>query len=206
SPGAGHRSLPHAPAPLSRPRRVHRLALGAGGHDGPTEHALLPGVRSASQRVHRDRLGLRHVHASGAGGRPRALRALDLGDGRGGLRARRDDVRRRLAGAPRARADERSRLSGHHRGVARGDGLALSSLSAVKPCPVDVKPGATAEVTYTGGAGPRSPCPGAPSLPASFPEPPPTPGAPRAPTGTRAPPRESAPARPIRAGRSRRTS
>src|SRR6266508_2761943 len=48
----------------------------------------------------------------------------------------------RLGGAVR-RPHERSRLPGHHRGAARRDGLAVSSLSAVKPCSVDVQPGAT---------------------------------------------------------------
>jgi len=43
-------------------------------------------------------------------------------------------------------------LPGHHRGAARRDGLAGAPRSAVKPCSVDVQPGATAEVAYTVGA------------------------------------------------------
>src|SRR2546422_10875810 len=43
-------------------------------------------------------------------------------------------------------------LPGHHRGAARRDGLAGAPRSAVKPCSVDVQPGATAEVSYTVGA------------------------------------------------------
>src|SRR5437867_1160525 len=150
--GAGHRSVPHAPPSLSPPRRVHRPPLRAGGRDGSAEHALLPGVRPAPQCVGRDRGGVRHGDAPGARGGPRALRALDLGHGGGGHGPRRDDVRGRVAGAPHARPHERSRLPGHHRGAARRDGLAGAPLSAVKPCSVDVQPGATAEVAYTVGA------------------------------------------------------
>src|SRR5262249_60727475 len=47
------------------------------------------------------------------------------------------------------RPDERPRCSRRHRGVAALVGLALASVSAVKPDLVDIKIGATAEVALT---------------------------------------------------------
>src|SRR5262249_61372955 len=84
---------------------------------------------------------------------PRALRALDLG----GRRRRRapwgDDVRGLVGGTQAPRPHERSRVPGHHRGAAARDGLALASVSAVKPWFVGIEVGVTAKVSYTVGAG-----------------------------------------------------
>src|SRR5439155_1546479 len=61
----------------------------------------------------------------------------------------RSAVRGLVGRAEAPRPHERSRVSRHHRGPAGPPGLALASLSAVKPDLVDIEIGATAEVVYT---------------------------------------------------------
>src|SRR5215470_8472930 len=149
APSSCHGFLSDALESLPGARRRGRTHLGARGHDRAVEHALLPRLWAAPERVRRDRGRLRDGHAPLARRRARALRAAHLGDLRGGGLARRDDVRRLVDRAPLARPDERSRVPLHHRGAAAPDGLALASVSAVKPDLVDIKVGATAEVSYT---------------------------------------------------------
>src|SRR5437870_3339452 len=115
-----------------------------------TRHARsdrLGGPRRGRARWYRG--GLRDGHAPVARRRARALRTADLGDLRSGRGARRDDVRGLVGRAEAPRPHERSRVSRHHRGPAGPPGLALASLSAVKPDLVDIEIGATAEVVYT---------------------------------------------------------
>src|SRR5215467_2559330 len=149
APSSCHGFLPDAPRLLPGARRGGRAHLRPRGHDGALEYPFLPRLRPAPKRLRRDRGSLRDGHAPVARRRARALRAAHVGDLRGGRLARRDDVRRLLGRSPNARPHERSRVSLHHRGPAGPDGLALASVSAVKPDLVDIKVGATAEVTYT---------------------------------------------------------
>src|SRR5437867_4666017 len=141
--------LSHAPALLPGARRGGRARLRARGHHRTAEHPVLPRRRSSPQRVRWYRGGLRDGHAPVARRRARALRTADLGDLRGGRGARRDDVRGLVGRAEAPRPHERSRVSRHHRGPVGRDGLALASLSAVKPDLVDIEIGATAEVGGT---------------------------------------------------------